>query len=159
MVEGLILALAPTMLFWAPFYAQSASDIKNMHVQIGHWLADNTGDEAVLALNDIGAIGYLADREVIDLGGLISPEVLSLIDGRGPGEWDQPLAEHLIARRPDYLVIFPNWYPRLADLLPADPVYEVRLEPRSIAGIPGLTIVGGGRMVVYRLNWEKANDP
>jgi hypothetical protein len=159
MVEGIILAMLPTILFWAPFYAQSVADIEDMQMQIGHWLSQNSKQGDVLALNDIGAIGYIANREVIDLGGLISPQVLPLIRGKGPGEWDYPLADYLAAKRPDYLAIFPNWYPELAELVHARPVYRVRLESRSIAGIPDLTIVGGGVMVVYRLDWTNVDKP
>jgi hypothetical protein len=159
LVEGLVLALVPTLLFWAPFYAHSVADIENMQVRIGHWLAENTEPGDVLALNDIGAIGYLADREIIDLGGLIDPQVLPVIEGKGPGESDRPLANYLAVLKPDYLVIFPNWYPQLAEFLRAKPVYQVRLEPRSIAGIPNLTIVGGGVMVVYELDWSKVGNP
>jgi hypothetical protein len=159
MAEGTMLAMIPALLFWAPFYSQSVADIEHMQVQVGRWLADNAPAGAILALNDIGAIGYLADREVIDLGGLITPEILPLIAGKVPGEWDQALAGYLASRQPDYLVIFPNWYPHLAQLLSGNLVYQVQLRPRSIAGIPNVTITGGGVMLVYKLDWPKTHVP
>jgi hypothetical protein len=159
MVEGIFLALIPTLLFWAPFYAQSVADIQTMHVRISHWLAENTSPTDVLALNDIGAIGFIADRKVIDLGGLISPEVLPLIEGKSPGEWDEPLSEFLRQQRPNYLAIFPNWYPNLVESLPVEQVYQVRLGSRMLAAFPNITVVGGGEMDVYKLNWDCEGKP
>jgi hypothetical protein len=103
MAEGSLLALVPLALFWAPFYGQSVADIENMQVRIAGWLAHNTPAGSILALNDIGAIGYLTESEVIDLGGLITPEIQPLIAGKVPGEWDQALAGYLVSRQPDYL--------------------------------------------------------
>lgn len=154
MAEGVFLGLAPAFLFWAGYYGRSVADIAEMHLQTGRWLAENSRPGEVLALNDIGAIGSTADREVIDLMGLISPEVLGLISGKGPGEWDGALAGYLASRHPDFLVIFPNWFPGLAAQLPARPVYRVQLPPRQIAGLPGITPAGGGELVVYRLDWD-----
>jgi hypothetical protein len=128
-----------------------------MHVQIGRWLAERTLPGEVLALNDIGAIGTIAGREVIDLMGLASPEITELVVGKGPGDWDGQLAGFLAARRPEYLVIFPNWFPTLAGQLPAEAVYRVVLPARAIAGVPGITVAGGGEMVVYRLDWSDIN--
>jgi hypothetical protein len=156
MVEGALLALVPTLSFWAPYYARGVADIEEMHLKTGRWLSEHSQAGEVLALNDIGAIGSMADREVIDLMGLTSPEILSLISGKGPGAWDVALAEYLSIRQPDYLVIFPNWFPGLASRLPARPVYKVQLPVREIAGMPGITVAGGGEMVVFRLDWDGA---
>ena len=41
------------------------------------WLRDNTPEDAVVAALDIGAVGYASDRPVLDLMGLVSPEILS----------------------------------------------------------------------------------
>lgn len=68
-VEGSLLALLPTLLFWAPYHGQSVADINLLNVETGRWLANNTPDDSVLAVNDIGAIGYFSNRQIIDLGG------------------------------------------------------------------------------------------
>ena len=151
--EGLILALLPTLLFWAPYYGQSVADLETMHVSIANWVVDNTESKEVIAVNDIGAIGFISGREVIDLMGLVNPEVLPLVSGKKPGEWDQNLAGYLHDKQPEYLIIFPNWFPTLAERLPTEELFRVTLETRRIAGIPDITVVGGGEMVVYKLNW------
>ena len=130
----------PTM---ARFYAWNVDNINEMHVAIGHWVAEHTPPDAVLALNDIGAITYVSERPVVDLAGLVTPEVIPLL--RAPDR-DVRLADFLARRDVQYVVIFPNWFPDLAarrDLL--EPVHRVTLERNTIAG--------GRTMVVYRAHW------
>jgi hypothetical protein len=55
----------------------------------------------------------------------------------------------MAGRGVDYVIIFPNWFPGLAqrdNLL--TPVHQVTVERR--------TITGGRTMVVYRANWDVA---
>jgi hypothetical protein len=42
---------------------------------MGSWLKDNSPPGSVVATPDIGAIGYFSGREVLDLGGLVTPEI------------------------------------------------------------------------------------
>jgi arabinofuranosyltransferase len=159
MAEGLVLSLLPTLLFWAPFYGRSVSDLQDMHLNIAHWIVENTDPTDILAVNDIGAIGYITDREVIDLMGLVNPEALPLVAGKQPGDWDEGLVEYLRVKEPDYLIIFPEWFPKMAQSLPVEEVYRISLQDRTIAGIQAITIVGGGEKVVYRFNWGTDNSP
>jgi len=154
-LEGIVLAMIPILVFWAPLFAQTVADIKMMHVEIGNLLARETNVDDVIALNDIGAIGYISDREVIDLMGLISPDAIEFVEGVKPGEWDDGLAIFINEKQPAYLVVFPNWFPKMIGLLPTEQVYSISLPERTIAGLPGLAGVGGGEMVVYRLNWPE----
>jgi hypothetical protein len=132
----------PTM---ASLYAWNVDNINAMHVALGHWVAEHTPPDAVLALNDIGAITYVSERPVVDLAGLVTPEVVPLL--RAPDR-DARLTEFMVQRGVGYVVIFPNWFPGLAartDLL--EPVHRVTLERNTIAG--------GETMVVYRAHWRR----
>jgi hypothetical protein len=44
-------------------------------VPMGEYLSENTPPGSVVASPDIGAIGYFSGREVLDLGGLVTPEI------------------------------------------------------------------------------------
>jgi hypothetical protein len=114
-----------------------------MHVALGRWVAAHTPPDAVLALNDIGAIAYVSQRPVVDLAGLVTPEVVPLL--RAPDRASR-LADFLSGRDVGYVIVFPNWFPDLAartDLL--EPVHQVTLERNTIAG--------GDTMVVYQAHW------
>ncbi len=42
------------------------------------WFRDHTPAGSVVALHDIGAVGYYGERPVLDLGGLVTPEITPL---------------------------------------------------------------------------------
>jgi hypothetical protein len=130
----------PTM---ARLYAQDVSNINEMHVDIGRWVVENTPQDAVLALNDIGAITYVSERRIVDLAGLVTPQVVPML--HAPDRASR-LVAFMAEQGVDYVIIFPNWFPDLADrddLL--EPLHRVTLERR--------TITGGTTMVVYRTDW------
>ncbi len=132
----------PTM---ARLYAWNVDNINEMHVALGEWAAEHTPPDAVLALNDIGAIAYVSERPIVDLAGLVTPEVIPLL--RAPDR-DARLADFMAEQGVQYVVIFPNWFPGLAartDVL--EPVYQVTLARNTIAG--------GEMMVVYRAHWRR----
>jgi len=62
----------------------------------------------VIAAHDIGAIGfYLADRPLIDLAGLITPDVIYFLR-------DEPrLLEYVLAHNTRYVVTSAAWHPNL----------------------------------------------
>ncbi len=121
--------------------AANVDNVNHMHVALGRWAAEHTPPDALLAVNDIGAIAYFSQRPVLDLAGLVSPEVVPILHRP---DRDERLAELLVERDVQYVIIFPNWFPGLAarrDLL--EPIHEVRLDHNTIAG--------GDTMVVYRV--------
>ncbi|MDY7077932.1 MAG: hypothetical protein SXV54_13535 [Chloroflexota bacterium] len=132
----------PTM---ADLYAWNVDNINQMHVALGRWVVENTSPDTILALNDIGAITYVSERPVVDLAGLITPEVIPLLHSP---DRDARLADFMAGRDVQYVIIFPDWFPDLAardDLL--EPVHQVTLERRTIGG--------GETMVVYRAHWRR----
>jgi len=137
---ALYLALAiVTLPAAASRYAWAVQNINAMQVEIGRWVAANTPPRARLALNDVGAIAYVSRRPVLDLMGLVTPEVVPY---RRQGE--EGVVRYVLERCPDYVIVFPAWFPRLSartDLL--EPVHRVRLERWEVTG--------GSEMVVYRL--------
>jgi len=77
-------------------------------VQPALWVKDNTKQDALIAVHDIGAMGYFGGRNIIDLAGLIQPELITIIRD------EQGIKDYLIQSNADYLVAFKDWYPGLA---------------------------------------------
>jgi len=125
-------------------YAKNVDNINRMHVALGSWVAENTPADARLALNDIGAITYVSERPVLDLAGLITPEVTPLLHS---ADQDAGLLALMAEKEVAYVIIFPTWFPGLAtsDLL--DPVHQVTLDDNTIAG--------GDTMVVFQTHWRR----
>jgi hypothetical protein len=134
------LVLAPfTLAPAAVRYAWAVQNINAMQVHLGHWVDERLPRTARLALNDVGAIAYFSRREVIDLMGLVTPEIIPY---RRHGE--AGVMRYLGERCPEYVVVFPAWFPVLTarrDVL--EPIYRVRLARNEVAG--------ADEMVVYRM--------
>jgi hypothetical protein len=138
------LALWLALALWtlgpaAERYAWGVQNIEAMQVRLGRWVDVTLPRRATLAVNDIGAIAYFSRRPVIDLMGLVTPEVLPY---RRQGE--DGVIRFVQEVCPDYVIVFPTWFPRLTartDLL--EPLHRVTLERVETAG--------GREMAVYRL--------
>jgi hypothetical protein len=114
-----------------------------MQVRLGRWVAGHTGPGARLALNDVGAIAYFSRREVIDVMGLVTPAIIPF---RRSGE--AGVLRYLEQSRPDYLIIFPAWFPALSTMSERfTPIHRVRLEHNTVAG--------ADEMVVYETPWTR----
>lgn len=112
-------------------YQRDVTFIETQMVAAANWLAHNTPPDARVAAHDIGALGYFAPRLLVDLAGLVSPEVVPFIRD------EARLAAYLDSTRVEYLVVFPNWYEQLPagqQLLYQAPAYadEAGLGPLSV---------------------------
>ena len=96
-------------------YAQDVAVIESEMVTSARWAARNIPPDAVIAAHDIGALGYFDDHKLVDLAGLISPEVIPFIRD------EKKLAVFLNEQQADYLIAFPDFYPQLVK--EAQPVF------------------------------------
>jgi hypothetical protein len=143
LLAGLVLRLPGE----ANAYAWGVQNINAMQVALGRWVAARTPPDTLIALNDLGALSYFGQRRVIDLMGLATPEILPY-RRQGP----DGVLRYLRQRCPEYLVIFPEWFPELAaraDLF--RPLTEVSLAQNWVAGAPTMT--------VYETVWHRARTP
>lgn len=88
-------------------YATSVTWIENEMVGTAKWIQANIPSDALLAVHDIGAIGYFDQHRIIDLAGLVSPEVVPFIRDQAR------IATYLDQRGANYLVTIPGFYPEL----------------------------------------------
>lgn len=107
-----ILILVLTILFWgigAWVYGRDVAFIESEMVRTAHWVRTKTTQGDVIAAHDIGALGYFTEREIVDLAGLVSPEVIPFIRD------EEQIAYYLDEKKVDYLITFPFWYPELVE--------------------------------------------
>lgn len=100
--------------------ATDSRAIAIINVQMGTWIHENTPSDAVVGVNDAGAIRYFGERETIDLIGLNNSEIAF---GR--------LSTQDAARRCDWLVVFPAVFP--PEILQ---VFRDEFELRKVIQIP-----------------------
>jgi hypothetical protein len=136
--------------------------VRECYLEMGYWLRDNTPEDAVVAALDIGALGFASDRRVLDLMGLVSPEILELgremgfqemvasgdwlHAGAGPGE---------VADVPDYFLDRSEGMPRWAGRTVHGIRFEL-LDTCIIEGV-GLTESQPWTVALYRLIAEETS--
>ncbi len=104
-----------------PRYLQTLANVEDSDVAAARWLADRLPGEALLAVQDIGALKYHLPNRIVDLAGIINPRILPYLHGSGPQDpvyWEERLSRYLTEERPDYLVVFPRSYPWLTGTAP-----------------------------------------
>ena len=93
-------------------YAWNCQNINEIQVELGEWVSQNTPEDAILAVNDAGAVRYFGKRKTIDLLGLNSQRVLFNPRLAGKLQFDlTTMIEFLTIEDARYLVIFPYWFP------------------------------------------------
>ncbi len=100
-----VAALFPLMLgvLGAPAYARDVSFIEDEMVATARWVNENVPHDAVVAAHDIGALGYFAPRRLVDLAGLVSPDVIPFMRDANH------LTAYILMSGADYLIVFPHW--------------------------------------------------
>ena len=70
--------MLPLAVRWAMQYSDCVSNIMDQHVTSAGWVMSHAGSNDIIAADDVGALGYLTKRSIIDLTGLVSPEMYPL---------------------------------------------------------------------------------
>jgi len=129
-----MIILAVFLIIGGQTYAKDVAIINTEMVAAANWLKDNTSETDLIAVHDIGAVGYFSQRRIIDLAGLVSPEIIPIIRD------ESQLAAYLDQQGADYLMTFPEWYPELTDDLQAVYVSDGAFSLEA----------GGENMSIYR---------
>jgi hypothetical protein len=70
---------------------------------VGQWLNHNTHSGSSVASIEIGVIGYLSQRQILDTMGLVTPDMRQHQVG-----WAETLAYAINVHRPDYAIVLPG---------------------------------------------------
>jgi hypothetical protein len=71
--------------------------VKESHLQLALWLRENTAPDAVVAVGDVGLIGYVSQRPILDLYGLNDAFIATHASGTD-------VTDYVYGRRPDFIV-------------------------------------------------------
>jgi hypothetical protein len=125
------------LIFWglgARAYSLDVAIIESEMVATARWVDQSLPNDVLIAAHDIGALGYFGKRRILDLAGLVSPDVIPFIR-------DEPaLGKYLDERNADFLITFPGWYPYLTSQSSLIHSSGGSLSPR----------IGGENMAVYK---------
>lgn len=127
-----------TVLFGMVFvlWVNGASDFSyrvqlfdTVHRSAARWINDHAAADAVLATHDIGIIGYETERQIVDLAGLVTSEIVPLMDD--PAK----MAEYLRERDVSYVLVYSGYYRNLLSLLNAKLVFSPGAEQLRALGV------------------------
>jgi hypothetical protein len=123
-------------------YRTDVQVIDEEMVAAAQWIAANVPPDDLLAVHDIGAVGYFAPRPILDLAGLVSPDVVPIIAN------PDALWSLMQARGVRYLMAFP-------DQIPGGNVNDSRLCLLYTTGGAATSLVGHANMAVYGVAWAR----
>lgn len=134
----------------ASLYAQNLADVQSGGVRMARWLAERTPEEAVIATMDIGALAALLPNPILDIAGIADPEVHAYVRRArdGGGTWQDGVLRFLADRRPDYLVVFPDWLTAVER--EGSPYHRLH-----VIHVPENVTLGRDTLVLYGTPWTR----
>ncbi|HKW50839.1 MAG TPA: hypothetical protein VJQ53_03825 [Candidatus Eisenbacteria bacterium] len=127
-------------------YARCCENIFDQQVRVGRWIDANLPKDALVGLNDAGAIAYYGNRSTLDFVGLTTAG-LARVYRSGLGCLFEQMRRLPPDRQPTYCAIYPEWFPywRESGILGPE---------RFRAHLEANTISGGSDMVIYPSSWR-----
>ncbi len=149
-----VLAMAQNIYVWQrvvrPQVESFSDGMRASLIPWGRWFDLNAQPDAVIAAPDIGALGYYGQRRVVDLAGLVTPDMVPILRRLSP---EEAVSRFEFAKfsRPDFLV---DRASRAWDLQLRSP-WSVALVPLGQASLPNLGVARPGAAVYsfYRIDW------
>jgi len=104
-----ILLVIVQLSFWINSYQTKQGEIGDIRYEpyklVSEWLIRNASPEESIATFEIGYVGYLSHMRIIDLAGLVTPELFRWVGGGT----DVSLIHAIRIFSPDYILILENW--------------------------------------------------
>ncbi len=149
---AVVLNLSVLGLVAYPHTHSFSRDMRQSLVRLGEWFARNTPEDATVAIPDIGAFAYYSNRRVVDLGGLVTPEMIPVLRKH---ELDEVLTGFLFAEvtRPDYVVDRARREHRLLEVGRLGGVVTPVVSG-SVSNL-GITRPGTHYYTAYKIDWQR----
>jgi arabinofuranosyltransferase len=106
-------------------YAFFCKQHNDRHVAAGRWIEANTPQQAIIATHDIGAIAFYGKRKVIDMLGLVTPELIPHIRQK---KFEVFLEQYLAQKQVTHIVVLTNWF----EIVNSSPLFVPVKEPDLI---------------------------
>jgi arabinofuranosyltransferase len=88
-------------------YAAECKYIYDRQIEAALWIKNNTAPDDIIATHDVGAIGFYSERKMVDVAGLVTPELIRRINDP---DYNIFLNDYLKQHNVKYLVFLREWY-------------------------------------------------
>jgi len=130
-------------------YALNVSNVNHSDVAMALWIREHVRPDALVAAQDVGAVGFFTPNPLLDLTGIVTPEILPSLEGAAGAPGGRAGLERFLAeRRPEYLMLFADSYPGLLESTAAEVLHRIGLE-RNVT-------MAGADLVLARPRWDGA---
>ncbi|MBX7045621.1 MAG: hypothetical protein K1X86_07265 [Ignavibacteria bacterium] len=139
-------------IVYAIALGKNTDNINSQQVKLAHWVKENISQNDVIAMNDIGAITFVSKNRIVDMAGLVTPQILDYRKYRLEDNLDSMLA---LLKNNDvkYMIIYDHWFEPF--LKRHGEYFEYLLSAKLEVN----TICGGDEMKVYKTNfYRKENE-
>jgi len=134
-------------IVYAIALGKNTDNINDQQVKLARWVNENVGRNETIALNDIGAITFINKNRVIDIAGLVTPEMLHYRQYYGKDNLDS--VNYLLKKNNvSYIIIYDDWFKEYLK------EYGKDLTFITSAVLEDNTICGGTEMKVYKTNFN-----
>lgn len=106
-------------------YSEKCEYFRVRHERTGRWLAEHTPVDAVIATHDVGAIAFYSRRRIVDVVGIVQPEV---VDHLGKSDYTRYLAELFEREGVTHLAMLRNWL----EVSNVEPLFRAAPEPEFL---------------------------
>lgn len=156
-LEGIVIPVFAIALFlqFQHYHAMNVSYVYQQPYQMASWLRDNTSEDSLVAVHDVGLMRYLGERSTLDMVGLTTPGAAAYWRN-GPGS----VAEFLINEQPDYIASYGRGHGYGLAYLADTSLYENQLADFTIPDWqPHLNVaLAVDSQGIYQPDWENTYD-
>jgi hypothetical protein len=143
LVTGVYAGALAGKLGWAiADLANSSRAITEQQVKLGVWAEKNLPKDAVIGLNDTGAIAYFSERRTFDVVGLTTEGEAPYWVG-GAGSRYEHYERLGPSKLPTHFIVYPQWFSMPSVL--GEELFEATVTNQSI--------LGGATKIAYEADW------
>lgn len=136
---------------YAVALGRNTDNINSQQVKLAMWVKENVSRDQTIALNDIGAITFINKNRIIDMAGLVTPELLKYRNYTWKDNLDS--INYLLKKNNvSYIIIYDHWFKEYLN------EYGNTLTYVTSAVLENNTICGGVEMKVYKTNFKKNEE-
>ncbi len=143
MIPWFLLVSLLSLPRWMDSYGMNAKNIYEQQIRMARIVHDILPDDALVGINDAGAIPYFGGRRTFDVLGLAT-EGQSIWFRSGPGSLYERFENMQPHERPDFFAIYPDWF-----------FYEEIFTQKIVSiTLRDNTICGADEKSLYKADWS-----